>query len=731
MKFGKCTTAILCITLMTGVFGGCGKKDSGSASQMELEKGRYVETEEALPDELGDWTVRQMFSAGEEIHLLVTRQDAEKTFVREWAQQGETFADVTQEWLAAMELPCGDGLEVQLTQDGAGVQYLYAEFAEPGDEKQPRGHLWRGDGAEVRDITPEKWTVLNEQWGEYEYILGVEAMNNGTLTVLSYTSVDTLYGEDGSVIESGELSTWYEQIFGNGENVYLCASDASGIKIEKRKEGRAGDAANLVFPTVGTGSVSFCALQDGTLIAAGADGIFRYAADSGSWEKLLNGMGTDFSAMDCWCVGLNALEDGRIYALFQKSEGGVILNKYEYDPEAVTEIEEELKVYTVYESYLLQQAAVMYHKEHPEILITIQVVYPRYYNGETDYNAVYQELNTMLMGENAPDILVMDHLDMDSFIKKGLLEDISDIVTPLEENGELLSNITGSYVQEDGSRYVAPLQFGFNMAVGRDIGTENMASLKALAEFLSQSNDNYMGDQTVSELVDKFYPYFCGEIVTDGQLNREKLGENLEYLKAIADNCGITDARGKGERCCNIWDMASEAKLAFETVEGFKECLFPIAVRDYVGGDFTAFENAFIPMVQTGICTKSPYADTAKDFLGFALSQSIQDTDYYNGFPINRVSLEKQTHKDRKEAEAYTTIEVEGGGEAEFPILDYSDETAEEILSLCKSLDRPVMEDDKIREVLIESLEGYLNGTQSKEETIQKIEGGLKMYLAE
>lgn len=731
MKFGKCIAAILCMTLVTGALGGCGKKESGSTSQMELEKGRYVETEEALPDELADWTVSQLFSAGEEIHLLVTRQDAENALVREWAQQGETFADVTQEWLAAMELPWGDGLKVQLTQDGAGVQYLYAEYAEPRDEDHTRGHLWRGDGAEARDITPGKWTVLNEQWGEYEYILGVEALNNGTLTTLSYTSVDVLNGEDGSVIDSGELSVWYEQLFGDGENVYLCTSDASGIGIEKRKEGGAGDAAKLVFPTVGTGSVSFCALQDGTLIAAGADGIFRCAADSGSWEKLLNGMGTDFSAMDRWCVGLSALEDGRIYALFQKSEGGVILNKYEYDPEAVTEIEVELKVYTVYESYLLQQAAVMYHKEHPEVLISIQSVYPRYYYDEPNYNAVYQELNTMLMGENAPDILVMDHLDMDSFAGKGLLEDISDIVSPLEENGELLSNITGSYVQEDGSRYVVPLQFGFNMAVGRDMDTENMASLKALAEFLAQSNDNYIGDQTVSELVDKFYPYFCGEIVTDSQLNPEKLGENLEYLKAIADNCGMTDARGKGERCCNIWDMASRAKLAFETVEGFKDCLFPIAVRDYVGGEFTAFENAFIPMVQTGICTKSPYIDTAKDFLGFALSQGIQDTDYYNGFPVNGISLEKQTHMDRKDAEAYTTIEVGDGGEAEFSILDYSDETAEEILALCKALDRPVMEDGKIREVLIESLTGYLNGTQSKEETIQKIEGGLKMYLAE
>ena len=37
----------------------------------------------------------------------------------------------------------------------------------------------------------------------------------------------------------------------------------------------------------------------------------------------------------------------------------------------------------------------------------------------------------------------------------------------------------------------------------------------------------------------------------------------------------------------------------------------------------------------------------------------------------------------------------------------------------------------KILEVLTECVGGFLDGSQSKEDTIQKIEDGLKMYLAE
>lgn len=274
------------------------------------------------------------------------------------------------------------------------------------------------------------------------------------------------------------------------------------------------------------------------------------------------------------------------------------------------------------------------------------------------------------------------------------------------------------------------MQFGFQIAAGRDISANQMASMESMAEFLAKQDSSYLGDQTVSELVDKFYPYFCGEIVNNKQLNQEVLGQKLEYLKIIADNSGLVSARGKDERCFNMWDLPDQGKLAFELADGFKGCLFPIAIVDYIKGEFTAFESSFIPFLQIGISAKSQYTDTAKDFLQFALSEEIQDTDYYSGFAINGISLEKQSRQDRSEAEAETAILVDGGYEA-FQIKNYSQETAEKLLELCKTLNKPVKEDSKIREVLIQALEGYLNGNQSKEEAIQQIEGGLKMYLAE
>lgn len=749
-KSSKLLAALLVLSLFTGVLGACGKdapKEAGlpgpeGGGTSGGSEGRYVEKPLELPPELADSSVVQMDTVENTLRLLVIKQQEEKVYLEEWAYQEGTFTNVTEDWLGALDLPGTDWIDVKLVQSSDGTQYLYAGYVAEGEDSF-RGHLWKETADGAVDITPEKWSVPNEEWGGYEMIQGLAALDNGTLAVLSYTSLDILSAQDGSVLESEVPSAVYEgNVVTDGENVYLCSSDNTESYIEKRKDGRAEGALTIPFPAGGSddgaitfggsGSLFLDVLKDGTLIAAGENGIFRLpqGAPEGEWEQLAAGIDTDFGISDNWCLSLAAAEDGRIYALFQANEEQK-LNYYEYDPNAVSEVTQVLKLYTVYESSLLKQAAALYHKAHPEVMIEIESEYPMYFYDTPDYDAVYKKLNTMLMGDDAPDILVMDHLNMESYAQRGLLEDLDDVVRPLEESGELLSNITGAYVGEDGKRYVVPLQFGFTLAMGRDIAPENMNSLEAMADFLSQADYSYLGSHTADELVDLFYPYFCDRIVRDKQLDKENLSKYLGYLKVIADNSGVIDKRPGDEVSPGMWELASTVKLALADANGFMDCMFPMSMADYIKGDYTAFENSFVPSVQMGICTKSQYLDTAKDFLKFALSQEVQDSDYYDGFPVNSLSLKKQSEKDRSDVSAAIMIMADDGSYVEFDSKPYSQETAKRLIDMCETLDRPVREDTKIREVLIECLGGYLKGTDSLDQTIQKIEDGLKMYLAE
>ena len=80
---------------------------------------------------------------------------------------------------------------------------------------------------------------------------------------------------------------------------------------------------------------------------------------------------------------------------------------------------------------------------------------------------------------------------------------------------------------------------------------------------------------------------------------------------------------------------------------------------------------------------------------------------------------------------AETEVKTEDGGFELFEISPFSEEAAGQIVEICKSLDRPIREDEKIREELVAALPGYLDGSRTLEETLDSLEGGLKMYLAE
>ncbi len=765
-KCRRLLSALLATALLAGALGGCGKsgqenggndggsgdspagQENGSKAGLEGEglsqsgRGRYVEKQENLSQELQERSIVQMYTAGDKLRLLAMEQENGKTVLSEWEKQGDSFTEVTQGWMASVDLPAADWIEVGIAQGEGGGQYLYTGYTAEG-ESAFRTRLWKGEGDTVQEITPKEWTVTNEETGGYEMILGMAALDNGTLSVISYTSMQILSGEDGHLLEEEPVSGFYDGgIVTDGANTYLCSSDVSDSHIEKRADGKSAGMETLSYPaggqgdgsvTVGgSGNLSLAAQKNGTLFAGSEDGIFRLSAGDGEgqWEQLALGIDTDFSVADCWCLDFAAMEDGMLYGLFQTGEE-IKLNRYEYDPDAVSEIKEILKLYTVYEDSLLKQAAALYHKAHPEVLINIESAYPQYYYDTPDYDSVYQKLNTMLMGDDAPDLVVMDHLNMDSYADKGLLADINDIVKPLEDGGELLSNITSAYVREDGKRYVVPLQFGFQIAMGRDIAEADMSSIEALAGFLSQADFSYLGNRTTAELVDEFYPYFCDEIVSDKQLDREAMGKYLDYLKIIGDNCGMVRTRGEEETAYGMWELASEAKMAIERAVGFIDCMFPMSMVDYIKGVYTAFENRFIPFQQIGICSKSRYMDTARDFLQFALSEQVQGTESYSGFPVNRAALQKLAAKDRSNYMAATMIKGDDGSYIEFDSEAYPLETAQRLASLCEQLDKPVKEDAKIREVLVECLDAFLQGSQSKEDTVQKIEDGLKMYLAE
>ena len=265
--------------------------------------------------------------------------------------------------------------------------------------------------------------------------------------------------------------------------------------------------------------------------------------------------------------------------------------------------------------------------------------------------------------------------------------------------------------------------------------TEATKDLKSLAEYLSTQTESLMGDRTPYELAETFLPYFAQEVIRDNgnekELDTQALSRNLEYIRQIAQNCGVIEKRGKDERALSIWDIASKAKLALTKTSGFNDAMLPVSAANLVKGSFEPFGNAFFPSIQAGIYAKSSQAEEVEKFLSFLLSETVQSVDYYQGFPVNVGSLETLARKDRGDAVAYTTIDMGDGVEGDFCIENFSEETAGRLIAACKQVQNRAMTDDVITNAIAEALPDYLSGASSLEATVQKIDAATNTYLAE
>ena len=98
-------------------------------------------------------------------------------------------------------------------------------------------------------------------------------------------------------------------------------------------------------------------------------------------------------------------------------------------------------------------------------------------------------------------MLLMDNLDAENYIERGMLEDISGIM----EKAGILENIQKAYEEEDGSIYCMPVRFGIPILAGGSGEIDNAVNL--------EKNCRYDGKSTKNQYSDSFFPAYQ----TDGR----------------------------------------------------------------------------------------------------------------------------------------------------------------------------------------------------------------------
>ena len=561
------------------------------------------------------------------------------------------------------------------------------------------------------------------------------AVTDHAVIALFYTKIERYDRQTLSLAESRPLEgERYEALIGMGDSYALIIDGDSGTMqgIGICPEDSIKVISQVDISSKKSGSCAADADAAGNLIVANADGLHRKAKDAGQFEDLLDGSYMSFGLSDSWCRGMTSdMSDGTnevYYALFQNDQGQK-LYQYAYNPELPLKPGKELTVYTLYDQATINQAATLFGKKHPDTMVSVHVAC-----ADTDDKEAETQRNrlmTSLAAGDGEDVIVLSGLDDNALAKKGVLMDLSDIVTPMEENGELLQAIVDGEKAADGKQQILPVRFALPLLLSKEKRASEMTNLAALAKAAEQTDGSLLGTFTGEDLVEIFAPYFMPDIIKDKQLDTEKLRTVLQELQTIAAHSDLIEKYKKGERASNEWNLPSTMQAVLCQISGFNDAMFDLAIINLVKGDYTSFENAYIPTVEIGVNANTKQADLAKEFAAFVMSREVQDGDFYDGFPVNKESLHMQVSLDRSNYAAYTTIEGADGQEIGLDIEPIKAADADKLEAICDSLSKKTVKDAKVLEELEKAVPAYLLGRQSLDDTISKIQDGVKIYLAE
>ena len=176
-----------------------------------------------------------------------------------------------------------------------------------------------------------------------------------------------------------------------------------------------------------------------------------------------------------------------------------------------------------------------------------EAVYVRYTYGNTKGDPEVKEdqqkqLNTELLAKKGPDVLLLDQLPAETFLKKGMLEDLTD----LAEEQELFQTVSHTY-EQDGHVYALPLHFKMMGVRGPKEPKqyiETFAQLTQSMQELSKENpEQIVLDQTYEySTVDVLYHAYQKELKNkDGSVNEEGLRNFFLQLQTV---CRLSDYAG-------------------------------------------------------------------------------------------------------------------------------------------------------------------------------------------
>lgn len=733
--------AMIGILVLCGITG-C--KKEGKEENVKEARGRYVEEFLELPLQEGERGVGllQKEDGGLKVYTYLQK---EKKYQAYETSDGKQFTEGKADWLNNF-LGGEDSYLKDIFQGEDGNEYVFYY-------KDETLHLIKStDGSDVLEVLPELF-------GDLLGVDMVRVMENGDIVASDAIKgkLDVYSAEDGSHLKSmeqGSISTSDVKLFDyqKGKAIVL-NKGLDGFLVYDLEKEEATQEISYGSMKEGDGILKIGKEEDCFLL--NSQGLHHINKSGSTVETLIEGDMASMGDASMEEAGFAIGENRDYFALYNQENQGMLAH-YVYDKEAKVSADEQLTIYGLEENKTIKQAVARFQKEHPQV----RVHYKTGSQQETSTTKADQirVLNTELLSGNGADILVLDGLPVDSYIEKGVLEDMTDFYAALSKESPLLENITKSMKKD--ALYGMPVRAKVLGIYGSEEEVEAMKSLKNLQAFLEGSGEKSLLYATSYEqylkllltlnykemFPDSGKKEFSEKTLQDLLKTTKELGEAMGvesysmmefYLKRMPDmteeslekEMGVDTLKSISTN--NDMEARNQKQAVVVEAGGVYDLMMPCAVMQELNTTLQGVRGLYIPNGVVGMNSGSKNKELAEEFLKLLFSEDIQSLDLGDGFPVNENALETWCQKESSEDGSGLVV---GGSDENGEMFSASEPDGTQIKPFAeaeKAADTPVQIDEAILEVIVDEGTAYFKGEKSLEEAVQNITNKTETYLQE
>lgn len=718
--------------LLSFLLSGCSDKENESDKTMSEENSsnkaqetdRYVQQEIGLPESILQTSyIIVGFIQAENLELFLYNQDDSK-YEKYILSQSFQWESSPCEWLNSIL----QGIYP------ASVDVLYREgtYYAKYEGKDGKCYLIKSDDEKnIVEVPLERW---NRQDGQeyYPVVDQIAVLEDSTVVSTLKNSICQIH-RDGEAVGEFNCGEPYS-LAGYGKYAVAIDEGNTGVcvyninSMEKEYEIRFADL---------NGNIPQLFMKDETAIyMAGDIGLKEWKLDSGETQLIINGSQTMFSYGGYFPLWLEKTPEEAFYVLFTERERtNARLMKYSRNTGEIDNRNktgnsdnkaqgDQLVIYSLQDNELIRSAINNFKVKYPSANIFYEVA--RSENGASTDSDLIRALNARIEAGNGPDILVLDGMPMDSYIEKGILADISGILS----ESDVAANILKAY-EHDGMIYAVPTRIGLPVIIGTDDVIAKADDLNKLASYSNQAKLPYYieGTVTYNTLIENFYPLCINSIIENEKVNQIKLKEFLSNIKIIADSVGAVEASDFDNSRPVRWLGLGNTSFAIAIIRGM---LYDQAteVLSYAkqNGDYVAVDNLFMSYGLLGINENGGQKELAEQFVMEALDMQVQRIEYLGaGFPVTNSALKiwKDEESDRGGA-------VSDPGTGSYIAFDWPDKVMRErLFREISEVETPILQDGIVKEKLMTIGEQYLRGGITIEAAVQEITDEVEVYIQE